>query len=143
MSRPAARGGFRAPLGERFVLRDVVDAPIWGDGVMAGGVYPYLLADGSTRYSVMDQTSNSVQRRKRGFTSRQEAERWRIETLAAVYRGEVLATKETFADYVDRWLLEHAYRSCVLASGRVADALRAAPAGAQLDRHHAAAVRTP
>jgi hypothetical protein len=54
---------------------------------MAGSIYPYQLADGTVRFSVMYRTSNGVQRRKRGFVTRQEAERWLTETMAAVYRG--------------------------------------------------------
>jgi integrase len=71
---------------------------------MAGGVYPYLLTDGSERFSVMYRASNGVQRRKRGFTSPREAERFLRTTMAAVYRGEIVATRDTFAQYIDRWL---------------------------------------
>jgi integrase len=74
---------------------------------MAGGIYPYQLADGSQRYRALYRTSNGVPRQRRGFASRREAERWLTTTLASVYRGEVIATNDTFADYVDRWLVEH------------------------------------
>ena len=72
-----------------------------------GTIYPYNLADGARRYSVMYRTSNGVQKQKRGFRSRRDAERWLNQTMAAVDRGEVVASAERFGPYIDRWLSEH------------------------------------
>lgn len=72
-----------------------------------GSIYPYRLADGSTRFEVLYRTSNGVQRKKRGFSGPREAERYLNQVIAAVDRGEVIASKVTFADYIDRWLVEH------------------------------------
>ena len=72
-----------------------------------GSIYPYELADGSQRYLVMYRTSNGVQRKRRGFKGRREAERFLNGKMAAVDSGEVIATGNTFADYIDRWLTEH------------------------------------
>jgi integrase len=74
---------------------------------MAEGVYPYTLADGTVRFYVMYRTSNGVLRKRRGFVSEREAVRWRTQTLAAVYRGEVIAVRGTFAERFDAWLEEH------------------------------------
>jgi integrase len=74
---------------------------------MADGVHPYELADGTIRFYVKYRTSNGVQRKKRGFRSEREARRWRTQTLAAVYRGEVVAVPGTFAERFDAWLAEH------------------------------------
>jgi hypothetical protein len=74
---------------------------------MATGVYPYELGDGSIRYYVKYRTSNGVQRMRRGFRSEREAVRWRTQTMAAVYRGEVVAVRGTFAARFDAWLEEH------------------------------------
>ena len=72
-----------------------------------GSIYPYELSDGSTRYSVVFRTSNGVQRRRRGFRGVREAERFLNKTMAGVDAGQVVATKDTFASYIDRWLREH------------------------------------
>ena len=72
-----------------------------------GSIYPYDLADGSRRYLVMYRTSNGVQRKRKGFKGIREAERFLNQTIAAVDRGEVVATSDTFAEYIDRWLKEH------------------------------------
>lgn len=74
---------------------------------MATGVYPYELGDGSVRFYVKYRTSNGVPRTRRGFRSEREAVRWRTQTLAAVYRGEVVAVRGTFAERFDAWLEEH------------------------------------
>jgi integrase len=74
---------------------------------MAEGVYPYTLADGTIRFYAMYRTSNGVLRKKRGFASEREGARWRTQTLAAVYRGEVIAVRGTFAERFDAWLEEH------------------------------------
>jgi integrase len=74
---------------------------------MAEDVYPYTLADGAIRFYVMYRTSNGVLRKRRGFVSEREAVRWRTQTLAAVYRGEVLAARGTFTERLDPWLEEH------------------------------------
>jgi integrase len=74
---------------------------------MATGVYPYTLGDGSVRYYVKYRTSNGVPRTRRGFRSEREAARWRTQTMAAVYRGEVVAIRGTFAERFDAWLEEH------------------------------------
>ena len=71
-----------------------------------GSILPYTLADGSKRWRVNYRTSNRVQRQKRGFRSRRDAERWLNKTMAAVDRGEVVATRDTFPSYIDRWLAE-------------------------------------
>jgi len=65
---------------------------------MADGVYAYALADGSIRFYVKYRTSNGVQRKRRGFRSEREAVRWRTQTMAAVYRGEIVAVRGTFAE---------------------------------------------
>jgi Phage integrase, N-terminal SAM-like domain len=75
--------------------------------VAKGSVYEYRLKDGSRRFEVVYRTSNGVQRKKRGFTGRRQAERHLNQLMAQVDRGEVIATRETFADYLDRWLREH------------------------------------
>jgi len=67
-----------------------------------GSIYPYELSDGSTRYSVVFRTSNGVQRRRRGFRGVREAERFLNKTMAGVDAGQVVATKDTFASYIDR-----------------------------------------
>src|SRR5919202_338529 len=74
---------------------------------MAEGVYPYALSDGSLRFYVKYRTSNGVARTRRGFRSERAAVRWRTQTLAAVYRGEVVASPGTFAERFDAWLAEH------------------------------------
>jgi integrase len=74
---------------------------------MADGVYPYALADGSVRFYVKYRTSNGVARTRRGFRSERAAARWRTQTLAAVYRGEIVALPGTFAERFDAWLAEH------------------------------------
>src|SRR3954471_14617380 len=74
---------------------------------MADGVYPYTLADGTVRFYVKYRTSNGVQRKRRGFAAEREATRWRTQTMAAVYRGEVVAVRGTFAERFDAWLAEH------------------------------------
>jgi integrase len=74
---------------------------------MAIGVYPYTLADGTLRFAVQYRTSNGVQRKRRGFRSEREAIRWRTQTMAAVYRGEVVVVRGTFTERFDRWLEEH------------------------------------
>jgi integrase len=74
---------------------------------MATGVYPYELGDGSVRYYVQYRTSNGVQRKRRGFRSERDAIRWRTQTMAAVYRGEVVAVRGAFAERFDCWLEEH------------------------------------
>jgi integrase len=71
-----------------------------------GSIYPYELADGSTRYLVMYRSSNGVQRKKKGFQGRREAERFLNKTMAAVDAGRVVASRDTFAAYIDRWLAE-------------------------------------
>src|SRR4051812_22578768 len=74
---------------------------------MATGVYTYRLGDGTVRYYVKYRTSNGVQRKRRGFRSEREAVRWRTQTMAAVYRGEAVAVRGTFAERFDNWLEEH------------------------------------
>jgi integrase len=74
---------------------------------MADGVYTYTLADGSVRFYVKYRTSNGVPRTRRGFLTEREALRWRTQTLAAVYRGEVVAIRGSFAERFDAWLEEH------------------------------------
>jgi integrase len=74
---------------------------------MATGVYEYTLADGSSRWRAVYRTSNGVLAQKRGFRGPREAQRWRTATLAAVHRGEVIATRERFAERFDAWLAEH------------------------------------
>jgi integrase len=74
---------------------------------MATGVYRYTLADGTVRFFVQYRTSNAVQRKRRGFASEREAIRWRTQTMAAVYRGEVVAVRGTFDERFDSWLEEH------------------------------------
>jgi integrase len=74
---------------------------------MADGVYAYALADGRVRFYVKYRTSNGVQRKRRGFRSERAAIRWRTQTMAAVYRGEIVAVRATFAERFDRWLDEH------------------------------------
>lgn len=71
-----------------------------------GSIYTYTLADGSTRYEAVYRTSNGVQKKKRGFAGPREAQRFLNETMAAVDKGKVVATKDTFAGYIDRWLVE-------------------------------------
>lgn len=71
-----------------------------------GTIYPYTLADGSTRYMAVYRTSNGVQKKKRGFSGTREAQRFLNETMAAVDKGKVVATKDTFGAYIDRWLAE-------------------------------------
>jgi hypothetical protein len=75
--------------------------------VAKGSIYPYELADGSTRYSVVYRTSNGIQRRKRGFRGVREAERFLTKTMAEVDQGRIVATRDTFNTYIDRWLAEH------------------------------------
>jgi integrase len=77
---------------------------------MASGVYSCELGDGSVRYYVKYRTSNGVPRTRRGFRSEREAVRWRTQTMAPVYRGEVLAVSGTFAERFDLWLEEHGPR---------------------------------
>jgi len=72
-----------------------------------GSVYDYELADGSTRYMAVYRTSNGVQRKKKGFRGVREAERFLNKTMAEVDAGRVIATWDTFAAYIDRWLVEH------------------------------------
>jgi integrase len=74
---------------------------------MAEGVYRYTLADGTVRFYAMYRTSNGVLRKRRGFASEREAVRWRTQMMAAVYRGEVVAVRGTFAERFDAWLEEH------------------------------------
>ena len=74
---------------------------------MATGVYPYELGDGTVRFYVKYRTSNGDARTRRGFRSQREAARWRTQTMAAVYRGEVVAVRGTFAERFDSWLEEH------------------------------------
>jgi integrase len=74
---------------------------------MPAGIYPYRLRDGTVHYYVKYRTSNGVARTRRGFRSEREATRWRTQTLAAVYRGEVVATRGSFAERFDAWLAEH------------------------------------
>lgn len=69
-------------------------------------IYPYKLKDGSTRYYVMYRTSNGVQKSKRGFQSRRTARAWRSQKVAAAARGELIASRDTFASYIARWLEE-------------------------------------
>ena len=68
-------------------------------------IYPYQLADGSTRYYFKYRKSDGSPGTKRGFTSRREARRARLRVMAAVDRGEVRACRDTFAVYFDRWLV--------------------------------------
>ena len=75
-----------------------------------GSIYPYELADGSIRYSVVFRTSNGVQRRRRGFRGVREAERFLNKTMAGVDAGCAAATQERFSAYMDRWLREHRLR---------------------------------
>lgn len=75
-----------------------------------GSIYPYELADGTRRYLVMYRASNGVQRLKRGFSGRRDAERFLNKTMAAVDAGRVIATRRTFGDYVERWLEERRFR---------------------------------
>lgn len=72
-----------------------------------GSIYPYELADGSVRHMVVYRTSNGVQRKKKGFRGVREAERFLNRTMADVDSGKVIATRDTFASYIDRWLAEH------------------------------------
>jgi integrase len=74
---------------------------------MGDGVYAYTLADGGVRFYVKYRTTNGVARTRRGFRSERDARRWRTQTLAAVYRGEIVAVRGTFAERFDRWLEEH------------------------------------
>jgi excisionase family DNA binding protein len=97
-----ARGAWRPGDTSAATLRRLADA-----GVMATGVYEYELGDGSARFYVRYRTSNGVQRMRRGFRSEREAVRWRTQTMAAVYRGEIVAVSGTFAERFDAWLDEH------------------------------------
>src|SRR4051794_151634 len=73
-----------------------------------GSIYPRTLKDGRTVvFDVRYRTSNGVPRQKRGFRKRRDAEKYLNAQLAAVDRGEVVATAITFADYFDDWLAEH------------------------------------
>ncbi|MGH2762369.1 MAG: tyrosine-type recombinase/integrase [Thermoleophilaceae bacterium] len=72
-----------------------------------GSIYPYELADGTTRYMAVYRTSNGVQRKKKGFSGVREAERFLTQTMADVNAGRVIASRDTFAIYIDRWLAEH------------------------------------
>ncbi len=71
-----------------------------------GSIYPYALADGSTRYLVMYRSSNGVQKKKQGFLGRREAERFLNKTMADVDAGRIVATRDTFSAYIDGWLDE-------------------------------------
>src|SRR3954447_12272921 len=77
---------------------------------MADSIYPYKLADGTVRYRVAYRSSNGRQSNRRGFTSRRAAGHWLTDKQAAVRRGEVVLTTDTFAGYIDDWLEEHRAR---------------------------------
>jgi integrase len=72
-----------------------------------GGIYPYKLRSGGKRWMVKFRTSNGVQKLKRGFKGPREAEAFLNQMVAAVDRGNVIASKDTFAEYIDLWLEEH------------------------------------
>jgi integrase len=72
-----------------------------------GSIYPRALTDGTTVFDVRYRTSNGVQRHKRGFRKEREAQKFLNAQLAAVDRGEVIASAQTFARYFDDWLAEH------------------------------------
>ena len=72
-----------------------------------GAILPYQLADGSQRWMVKFRTSNGVQKLKRGFKGPREAEAYLNQVMGAVDRGEVVSGRDTFAQYIDRWLEEH------------------------------------
>lgn len=48
-----------------------------------------------------------MQRKKKGFSGVREAERFLTQTMAEVNAGRVIASGDTFATYIDRWLVEH------------------------------------
>jgi len=72
-----------------------------------GSIYPRQLVSGVTVFDVRYRSSNGVQRHKRGFRTRRDAQRHLNEQLALVDRGEVIVTTTTFAAYFDAWLAEH------------------------------------
>lgn len=69
----------------------------------SGGVYSYRTADG-TRWRFVYRRSDGAQTTKRGFASERAARDARRRLIEQVERGEVRHTKETFADYWERWL---------------------------------------
>jgi integrase len=72
-----------------------------------GSIYPRELKDGTTVFDVRYRTSNGVPKQKRGFRKEREAQKYLNEQMAAVDRGEVVASGLTFAQHWDDWLAEH------------------------------------
>ena len=72
-----------------------------------GSILPYELADGRQRWMVKFRTSNGVQKLKRGFKGPRDAEAHLNQVMAAVDRGDVVSAKDSFSQYIDRWLEEH------------------------------------
>lgn len=72
--------------------------------LVAVGVYEYRLAYGTSRWRAVYRTSNALLAQKRGFRGPRDAQRWRTAMLAAVHRGEVVATRERFSERFDSWL---------------------------------------
>jgi hypothetical protein len=68
-----------------------------------GGVYPYETGRG-IRWRFVYRRSDGTQTSKRGFASERAARDARRRLIEQVERGEVRHTKETFADYWERWL---------------------------------------
>jgi integrase len=69
----------------------------------SGGVYSYGTADG-VRWRFVYRRSDGTQTSKRGFSSERAARNARRRLIEQVERGEIRHTRETFADYWNRWL---------------------------------------
>jgi integrase len=69
----------------------------------SGGVYAYRTAEG-TRWRFVFRRSDGTQTSKRGFVSERAARDAKRRLTEQVERGELCHTRETFADYWERWL---------------------------------------
>lgn len=73
-----------------------------------GSVLSRTGSDGMVTYSIKYRLADGTQVKRAIGPSRREAERALTKALAAVDRGEAAkASRETFANYADRWLAEH------------------------------------
>ncbi|MBV9819129.1 MAG: tyrosine-type recombinase/integrase family protein [Solirubrobacterales bacterium] len=96
----AAARGFDQALAEVLPTARRADTARHGRN---GGVYSYPTAHG-VRWRLLYRRSDGTQTTKRGFASERAARDARRQLIEQVERGELKHTKETFADYWQRWL---------------------------------------
>ncbi|MGI8556858.1 MAG: tyrosine-type recombinase/integrase [Solirubrobacteraceae bacterium] len=77
-----------------------------------GSILEHVAKDGTSTFSIKYRAADGTQVKKRVGDSRRDAERELNAKLAGVQDGKIRTgpKRELFADYIDRWLLEHASR---------------------------------